>query len=483
MVKRFLRSWTAIILIACLLFPLFPLKAQAASYVVSGNNSVSIPVSGYEEGTANYNCRQFAGMVYELIWGKSFTSYRGTSDDMLRSVPTGSARAITVENTKAFISAAKLGATVRVSTNLEGGDSGSGSMHSVILIQKDRDGFTIYEGNHSGKVNIEYYTWEDYAKRNAYYKYFKYIKYPGAAEFTPGTVIEVEEEEDDSVLLGTAPVAEEIKYTVTATAKTGGSISPAGETVAKAKETLSYTIKPNRGYIIGNVIVDGMSVGAPSIYTFTDLSQDHTIVATFKKTSSFSNFADKNEFSNKKFQDVPESAWYYENVKKAYQLGLMDGMSTGQFGPGGDLTVAQAIALAARLHSIYNTGTENFTQSGTWYQVYVDYCLENGIISASQFDDYKRLATRAEFARLLAAAFPDEALTEINTVLNHSIPDISELSWQESSAVYKLYRAGILTGKDAQGSFYPTTNITRAETAVLVTRMADPSLRKSITLN
>ena len=49
-------------------------------------------------------------------------------------------------------------------------------------------------------------------------------------------------------------------------------------------------------------------------------------------------------------------------------------------------------------------------------------------------------------------------------------------------AVYRLYRAGVLTGNDAKGTFGPFTNITRGAAAAIISRMADASLRKSITL-
>ena len=62
-----------------------------------------------------------------------------------------------------------------------------------------------------------------------------------------------------------------------------------------------------------------------------------------------------------------------------------------------------------------------------------------------------------------------------------AIPDVPS-SANYYAAVYKLYRAGVLTGNDAQGTFLPDTGITRGEAAALMTRMADTSLRKTISL-
>ena len=45
----------------------------------------------------------------------------------------------------------------------------------------------------------------------------------------------------------------------------------------------SFTITPNSGYEIANVLVDGLSVGAVLKYTFHDVVSDHTISASFTK--------------------------------------------------------------------------------------------------------------------------------------------------------------------------------------------------------
>lgn len=42
-----------------------------------------------------------------------------------------------------------------------------------------------------------------------------------------------------------------------------------------------------------------------------------------------------------------------------------------------------------------------------------------------------------------------------------------------------MYEAGILTGNDVYSTFAPTAAITRAEVATIVSRMLDPSLRKT----
>jgi len=197
------------------------------------------------------------------------------------------------------------------------------------------------------------------------------------------------------------------------------------------------------------------------------------------KPAGLNNFTAVNTYVPGQFKDVSSSFWGAANIAKAYELGLMKGDSATKFNPTGKVTLAQAITMAARLHSIYNTGTESFTQGAVWYQTYVDYAAANGI--PANYADYDAPATRAQFASILAAAFPADALAAINNVADGAIPDVA-MSEAYAGAVYMLYRAGILTGNDAQGTFTPGSTITRAEAAAIVTRMADDSLRKSITL-
>jgi hypothetical protein len=70
-------------------------------------------------------------------------------------------------------------------------------------------------------------------------------------------------------------------YTITASAGSGGTISPSGTMTVKQGESKTFTITPDKGYKIKDVKVDGKSVGAVSTYTFENVTSDHTIEATF----------------------------------------------------------------------------------------------------------------------------------------------------------------------------------------------------------
>jgi hypothetical protein len=70
-------------------------------------------------------------------------------------------------------------------------------------------------------------------------------------------------------------------YSITASAGSGGMISPSGTTQVNSGGTQTYTITPGTGYHIVDVLVDGNSVGAVSNYTFTNVTANHTIATSF----------------------------------------------------------------------------------------------------------------------------------------------------------------------------------------------------------
>ena len=94
------------------------------------------------------------------------------------------------------------------------------------------------------------------------------------------------------------------KYTITATAGEGGSITPNGDVSVKEGASQTFAITANNGYEIADVLVDGSSVGAVESYTFSDVKANHTISASFSKTTSAAEF--DNDFEQDEF---PGHGW------------------------------------------------------------------------------------------------------------------------------------------------------------------------------
>lgn len=201
-------------------------------------------------------------------------------------------------------------------------------------------------------------------------------------------------------------------------------------------------------------------------------------VATDDENDYLQGFVPKMEYKVGQFGDISENAWYSGSVKLAYQLGIISGTGNGRFNPDEKVTLAQAIKMACIVHSVYAGDNADFTQGDPWFQVYVDYAIKNGLIKADQFPDYTNPATRAEMATIFANGVPATELKAKNSV--KAIPDVAENA-AGSAPIYLLYRAGVLTGNDAQGTFAPSTTISRAQAAAIITRVAVISERRILT--
>ena len=75
--------------------------------------------------------------------------------------------------------------------------------------------------------------------------------------------------------------------TINATARFGGEISPSGDIKLPYGSNQTFTITPEPLYEIDAVLVDGVNVGKVSSYTFNNITQDHTIEATFERIDKY----------------------------------------------------------------------------------------------------------------------------------------------------------------------------------------------------
>ena len=184
------------------------------------------------------------------------------------------------------------------------------------------------------------------------------------------------------------------------------------------------------------------------------------------------------------FADVPSDSWYYSSVKAAWENGLIDGVTANEFKPNATLTLAQTIKLAAALHQLDRTGEVSLKNGGAnWYDSYVNYAVTNGIIE-KDYANYTKAqmnapVTRGEFVHIFHGA--EEAYKAINTVADNAIPDVKTTD-KFAAEIYEFYRAGILTGSDAKGTFHSASTIKRSEVSAILVRMFDTASRQNITL-
>ncbi len=129
-----------------------------------------------------------------------------------------------------------------------------------------------------------------------------------------------------------------ITRTITASAGSGGKISPSGNVGVIQGTNQTFAITPLSGYHITDVLVDGMSAGAVSTFTFTDITSNHTISASFARTThtitasagaggsiSPAGTLTINQGSGQTFTITPDSGFYIADVR-------VDGKSVGTVG-------------------------------------------------------------------------------------------------------------------------------------------------------
>ena len=183
------------------------------------------------------------------------------------------------------------------------------------------------------------------------------------------------------------------------------------------------------------------------------------------------------------FTDVLPGSWYYNDVLNAYKRGLVNGVTLSSYEPENTLTAAQCVKLAACMHQLWHTGKvslQNGPSPSLWYRSYVDYALQNGILDG-ELGDYDAAMRRGELVRIFYRALPESNYPAVNSIADGAIPDVA-MNDEYAREIYVFYRAGILSGytadeKHAQYAFDASSTITRAEVAVILSRMFDPTTR------
>lgn len=73
------------------------------------------------------------------------------------------------------------------------------------------------------------------------------------------------------------------QYIITSLAGSNGSITPLGSNTVGSGTNDTFTVIPNPGFQVAEVLVDGASIGPVHTYTFNNIKANHTISASFSK--------------------------------------------------------------------------------------------------------------------------------------------------------------------------------------------------------
>ena len=249
---------------------------------------------------------------------------------------------------------------------------------------------------------------------------------------------------------------------ITATADEHGKIDPAAGTVTVPKgKSETFTITPDSGYHIKDVLVDGKSVGAVSTYTFENVVDNHTIHATFARKHT--------PTPSTPTVEIPDDDALGLNTTDHFAY--IVGYGNGEVRPQNNITRAEVATIFFRLltddvrdENLTKTNRYSDVAATSWYNTAVSTLSSMGIITGYPDGTFRPNAaiTRAEFAAI-AARFDndgDKTAAKFSDIAIHWAKDEISIA----------YNNGWITGYP-DGTFGPQRDITRAETMTLVNRV------------
>ena len=248
---------------------------------------------------------------------------------------------------------------------------------------------------------------------------------------------------------------------ITATADEHGKIAPTGDVAVPKGESKTFTITPDSGYHIKDVLVDGKSVGAVSTYTFENVVDNHTIHATFARKHT--------PTPSTPTVEIPDDDALGLNTTDHFAY--IVGYGNGEVRPQNNITRAEVATIIFRLltddvrdENLTKTNRYSDVAATSWYNTAVSTLSSMGIITGYPDGTFRPNAaiTRAEFAAI-AARFDsngDKTTAKFSDIATHWAKDEISIA----------YNNGWINGYP-NGTFGPQRDITRAETMTLVNRV------------
>lgn len=310
--------------------------------------------------------------------------------------------------------------------------------------------------------------------------------------------------------VATPPVEDPQVYTIVAKAGVGGTISPEGTVMVNEGEQVTFRIQPDENYVVQSVKVDGRAVGARDSFTFTDVTENHTIEATFRRSGHVYGFESYLGFvgdmakswsvtvdetahgsitasktlsfkgDTVKLTAVPEDGYILESIQvldaKGNEIKLRKlAENTYTFAmPNKDIVVkASFVAVPAEEAEapVVEVTTNPFVDvfEIDWFYKDMLFAYENGLfrgVSSTTFAP-NDIMSRAMFVTVLSRM---EALVNNTTIQGNAntFLDVPEGQWY-TDAVAWAAKAQIATGY-GDGTFGKDDNVTREQACTFIMR-------------
>ena len=175
------------------------------------------------------------------------------------------------------------------------------------------------------------------------------------------------------------------------------------------------------------------------------------------------------------FGDVKKRDWFYFSVKFAYDFGLMKGTTEMEFSPDSYMTRAMFVMIIYRMEKEPQAGGTVFVdvEIGGYYDRAVAWANANGIVSGVSKDRFapNDPITREQMATILYR-YANFKGYDIESNGNTAYSDSNSISGYARNAV-SWAAANLLMKGNADGSFSPKSNTTRAQAAAVFARMIE----------
>ena len=177
------------------------------------------------------------------------------------------------------------------------------------------------------------------------------------------------------------------------------------------------------------------------------------------------------------FIDVKADAWYYDEVKTAYEEGIMQGKTSDIFDPEAQTTRAEFVKVLCAMSGDDYLGKSAdlaFTdvEASEWYVDYIGWGVEHDIVKGLPGNKFgpDQPVTRQEMAVFIDrfVKYLDKELP--NNPQIDSFKDADEVASWARESVELMRVSGIITGV-GNGYFKPQDNASRAEIATVITRL------------
>lgn len=234
-------------------------------------------------------------------------------------------------------------------------------------------------------------------------------------------------------------------------------------TLSHIGRSVTFTFKPDKGYRVKDVKVDGKSVGAVTTYTVDKLTVSTRIEVTFTN-------------GKLPFTDVRESDWFYEDVAFAYENGLFAGTSDTTFSPNASMTRAMLVTVLYRLEgqpAVNGRSGFSDVQYNGYYEDAVTWAADNGIVNGTSTTTFSPNAnvTREQMAAILYRyAQHKKYNTAASSGLN-GFTDHASVSGYAAASLEWAVAEKLVNG--SAGKLMPTGNATRAQVAAILHRFVE----------